>query len=168
MFNNISREAILESWGTLIVSANGRRDEFFRRTLEILSEFKVPYIVAERKDTATSISQALFGKKRPAITVINRSLPEYKIFIMCRDYGTQLSISWYLVSDSTLAYAITAFAQTIAKTKKPMDVFQLEELTCWAETVHHATIAASKEIAETVNFDFAKVDLKSKGFLNVS
>ncbi|MFA5742606.1 MAG: hypothetical protein WCX77_01205 [Candidatus Paceibacterota bacterium] len=168
MFARIKQEAILESWGTLVGSVSGRSEEFFRKTGEAINSYKVPFLVMDYKEVAPSFEKGLFGKKRPAIIVTNRKMPEYKMFIMCRDYGTQLSISWYLLSASPLMYAITTFAQTLAQTKKPMDVFQLEELSCWTATVHHATTAASKEIAESVGFDFSKVDQKSRGFLNIS
>jgi hypothetical protein len=168
MFEKIEQEAILENWGTLIGSASGRSGEFFRKMGETINSYKAPFLAIDYKEVAPSFEKGLFGKKRPAVIITNRMLPEYKMFIMCRDYGTQLSISWYLVSASPLMHAITTLVQTLAQTKKPMDVFQLEELSCWTETVHHATIAASKEIAESVGFDFSKVDQKSRGFLNIS
>jgi hypothetical protein len=49
-----------------------------------------------------------------------------------------------------------------------LNIFDLEELTAYVTTVHHAVLAATKEVAESVGFDFTKVDQKSKGFLNIS
>jgi hypothetical protein len=164
MFARISKECILESWLALVGSANGRSEEFYRRTVEVIASCKVPYIVIEQKDVATSFEKGLFGKKRPAIVITNRMMTDYKMFIMSRDYGNQLTISWYLVSGNPIWLAIT----NAIERKKPLDVFQLEELTSWITTVHRAAVGATKEIAESVNFDFTKVDTKSRGFLNVT
>jgi len=164
MFDRIRQEAILESWVALIGSANGRSEEFFRRAAEVLASNKVPSIVLDYKEVAPSFEKGLFGKKRPAIIVTNKKLLEYKMFIMCRDYGNQLSISWYLVSGSPLLYTLSK----IGTKQNPFDVFQLEELSCWVSTAHHTVIDVTKEIAESVNFDFSKVEQKSRGFLNVS
>lgn len=49
-----------------------------------------------------------------------------------------------------------------------MDIFDLEELTAYVTTVHHAVLDATKEVSESVGFDFSKVDQKSRGFLNIS
>jgi membrane-associated protease RseP (regulator of RpoE activity) len=49
-----------------------------------------------------------------------------------------------------------------------MNIFDLEELTAYVTTVHHAVLDAAKEISESVGFDFSKVDQKSRGFLNIS
>ncbi len=164
MFARISKECILESWLTLIGSANGRSEEFYRRTVEVIAGYKVPYIVIEQKDVATSFEKGLFGKKRSAILIKNRMLTDYKMFIMARDYGNQLTVSWYLVSANLLWIAVSGMIGA----KKPLDVFQLEELSSWITTVHHAAVGATREIAESVNFDFTKVDTKSRGFLNVT
>lgn len=164
MFEKLKQEAILENWLTLIGSASGRSEEFFRKMGEAINSYKVPFLAMDYREVAPSFEKGLFGKKRPAVIITNRTLPEYKMFIMSRDYGTQLAISWYLVSDSPLWYVVS----TIAQKKTPLDVFQLEELSSWVETVHHAVISASKEIAESVGFDFSKVDQKSRGFLNIS
>ena len=48
------------------------------------------------------------------------------------------------------------------------EYFDLEELTAYVTTVHHAVLDAAKEISESVGFDFSKVDQKSRGFLNIS
>jgi hypothetical protein len=164
MFARINKDCILESWLALIGSANGRSEEFYRRIVEDLASFKVPHIVIEQKDVATSFEKLLFGKKRPAILVTNRVMTDYKMFIVSRDYGNQLTISWYLVSGNPIWRAVTAAIEM----KKPLDLFQLEELSCWITTVHHSVVDVTKEVAESVNFDFAKVDTKSKGFLNVT
>jgi len=124
----------------------------------------MPSAVIEYKEVAPTFSRILLGRTRPAIVVTNKKMPGYKMFIICRDYGTQLDISWYLVADSLIWMALTSLLQK----KPPMDLFQMEELGAWVATVHHATIGASEEIAEAVNFDFSKVDQISKGFLNIS
>lgn len=49
-----------------------------------------------------------------------------------------------------------------------MNIFDLEELTAYVTTVHHAVLDATKEVSESVGFDFTKVDRKSRGFLNIS
>jgi len=49
-----------------------------------------------------------------------------------------------------------------------MDIFDTQELSAFAGTVHHCVLNGSENIAEAVNFDFSKVDRKSRGFLNLA
>ncbi len=68
-----------------------------------------------------------------------------------------------------LGYAAFAVA-TSRKSVLPqmMGLFDLEELTAYVTTTHRAVLAAVQGVSKTVDFDFAKVDKKSKGFLNIS
>jgi hypothetical protein len=53
-------------------------------------------------------------------------------------------------------------------TLENMDLFDRQELGAFAGTVHHCVVFGSENIAEAVNFDFSKVDRKSRGFLNIA
>ncbi len=58
--------------------------------------------------------------------------------------------------------------KTKAVSPEFMDIFDMEELSAYVTTVHHALIDATEEISKEVDFDFTKVDTVSRGFLNIS
>jgi hypothetical protein len=49
-----------------------------------------------------------------------------------------------------------------------MDLFDRQELSAFAGTVHHCVVFGSENIADAVGFDFSKVDRRSRGFLNLA
>jgi len=49
-----------------------------------------------------------------------------------------------------------------------MDIFDRLELSAFAGTIHHAVTQVSEVISNAVGFDFSRVDLHSRGFLNIT
>jgi len=186
----IREEEIIDRWSTLIEDANGRGKEIFRLTKENLDALAVPNIELAQKEISPSLMKKLKGKSRIFLVVRNKYLEGYLMYIGAADYGKQLSVSWYLTLEpSGLARLLSklpwwlqilffplfiplAIYNTFRKKKSvspaDMDLFDLEELTAYVSTVHHALMAATKQVSESVGFDFTKVDQKSKGFLNIS
>lgn len=124
------------------------------------------------------------------LIVENNKLSGLIMYVGARDYGKQLLVSWYLVEETSgLAhfrqilemhwvvamiffpvYWAVKFIERITKrvSLENMGVFEAEELSAYTGTVHSAVIEASRIVAEEINFDFSKVDTKSRGFLNLS
>lgn len=75
-----------------------------------------------------------------------------------------------------LAFFIEAFAvykifkSDIGTATLPefMDLLDLEELSNYVSTVHHAATAATEQVMKGMNLDFSQVDTQSKGFLKIT
>ena len=185
----LKEEEIIDRWSVLIKEANGKGKEVFRIAEENIKELKTPNVKLVRKEIAPTFIRKLKGEKRPFLVAENTFLKGYLMYIGAVDYGEQLFVSWYLTLELTgirkflaklpwpllilllpIVIPINIYQKFKRKTVAPadMDIFDLEELTAYVTTVHHALIDATKEVSEAVGFDFTKVDQKSKGFLNIS
>lgn len=49
-----------------------------------------------------------------------------------------------------------------------LNLFDQQELSAYVSTVHGAVTASVEELSKGINFDFSKVDTRTKGFLNIS
>lgn len=208
-------EKIIERWSSLIEEAQGKGKEIFEKTKKNIEKVNPPNVLIEEQMLTPKLSLAgIFrAEKRKFLVASNEHLRGYKLYVGAKDYGNQLMVSWYLVSEPGsilklvlewiksqwkislgvfLAGLISAFVvqmmfvalvvwmfflgyvafacMTSQKSVLPqmMNIFDLEELTAYATTAHRAVLDAVKEISETIDFDFTKVDRKSKGFLNIS
>jgi hypothetical protein len=208
-------EKISERWSYLIEGAQGRGKEIFENTKKNLEKINPPRV--QIKEEMLTPRLTLFGgsraEKRKFLVASNEYLREYRLYVGAKDYGNQLMVSWYLISEPgsilklvlewikshwqiSLGVFFVAFIPafiikamfpilivwlvflgyvvftclTSQKSVLPqmMNIFDLEELTAYVTTIHHAVLDATKEVSESVGFDFTKVDQKSKGFLNIS
>jgi len=185
----LKEEEIIDRWSVLIGEANGKGKEIFKKTQENLKETETPRIQIVQKIVSPSLIRKMRGEGKTFLVVQHTYLKGYLMYIGATDYGKQLFVSWYLTLEpswiwkliGSLPWWILIFFLGILiplmliqalrrKIVAPgdMDVFDLEELTAYTTTVHHALIDAAKEVSESVDFDFTKVDLKSRGFLNIS
>lgn len=208
-------EKISERWSYLIKGAQGRGKEIFENTKRNVEEVNPPRV--QIKEEMLTPRLTLFGglraEKRKFLTASNEYLKGYKLYVGVKDYGNQLMVSWYLISEpgsilklvlewikshwkislgvffvafipafiikatfpipivwlAFLGYVVFA-CLTSQKSVLPqmMNIFDLEELTAYTTTIHRAVLKAVEETCKDVDFDFTKVDQKSKGFLNIS
>ena len=187
----LKEKTIIEQWSVLIEGANGKGKEVFKMTEKILQEKETPKIKLIQKMVAPSFFKQIQGKEKPFLVVSNTYLKGYKMYIGATDYGQQLFVSWYLSLEPNkylkIIQALPWWAQLIllpiqilimiwlwlrrkSKAVSPefLDIFDMEELSAYVTTVHHALIDTTEAISKEVDFDFTKVDLKSRGFLNIS
>lgn len=185
----LKEEEIIDKWSVLIDGANGKGKELFKTVREKLKEIEAPKVEISEEEIFPSLIRKLKGEGRTFLVARNTYLKGYIMDIGVTDYGKQLFVSWYLTSEADatqkflarlpwwiqipllpLVIFLSIYNRFRGKTVSPadMDIFDLEELTSYVTTVHHAVRDATKEIADSVGFDFAKVDQKSRGFLNIS
>lgn len=175
----IREEEIVDRWSVLIEEANGKGKEIFKLTEANLKDLDVPNIELVQKEISPSLMKRLKGESRTFLVVKNSYLEGYLMYVGAADYGKQLSVSWYLALEPSwlgrifgklpwpiqilfFPLIIPIVIYNIFRRKKSvspadMDLFDLEELTDYVTTVHHALIAATKEVSQTVGFDFTKV-----------
>lgn len=154
-----------ETWSVLIEDASGRGQEIYARIRKILEHHKVPNLIAEDKEVASSMIEGMKGNKRPFLMVRNSSLVGFRIYIGAGDYGNQLAVWWYMVPITNVWKRRKGILKGLPA---EMDIFDQQDLISFLTTVHHAVVKASEEVSDSVGFDFSKVDQKSRGFLNIS
>jgi len=187
----IKEKTILERWSVLIDDSSGKGERIFEMVEQGLKEKKTPKVNAVRRMVAPSFFKMIQGKEKPFLVVSNTYLKGYKMYVGATDYGTQIFVSWYLCLEPNkylkMIMALPWWAQLMlfpvvllimfglwlkrkSKAVSPefMDIFDMEELSAYVSTVHHALIDATGKIAKEVDFDFTKVDTVSRGFLNIS
>ena len=185
----IKESEIVEQWSVLVEGAEGRQQEFYGLIEEQLKELQPPRLQISQEKVFPSLMRRFKGESKIFLIIKNKYFDGYIAHAGAEDYGKQLNISWYLVQRAGkfarimsylpgfLAlplyplYAIYTFYEKFISrrvTFENMDLFDRNELSAFAGTVHHAVTSSSQVIASTVGFDFSKVDQKSKGFLNLN
>lgn len=169
----LRKEQVLESWGMLIESGQGRYNEVFEDTENFIRESKAPSLETSKAQMAPGIIGSFFGAQRDFLMVKDQQssmLNPYQIFINARDYGNNLDISWYLTYRPSILEALlslfrpggTAFALT------ELDLFEQQDLRAYATVCHHSALKAVEKLMLALSQDPAKIDRKSKGFLGIS
>jgi len=187
----LKEQEIIERWSVLIsggeVHTKGK--QVFRKTTENIQGVKTPKVDLFEQEVIPSFVRRLRGEGRTFLMAENKYLKGYKMYIGAMPYGEQLFVSWYLTLEPSWLRRLLAhlpnivmlilmpvlfplYLYLIIKRKRVhpenMDIFDLQELSAYITTVHHALIDATEDICKDVDFDFTKVDTKTQGFLNIS
>ena len=116
--------------------------------------------------------KGLFGVERGYSMVTNEGLRDYKMYIGVRDYGNSLDISWYLTCEPGFFKQRFSAMLTQGSSDKALslnlDLFQSQDLTAYATTVHHCLLKAIDKLMAELHQDSSKIDRKSRGFLGIS
>lgn len=177
MAKQLKHENILESWSHLIEGAEERGEEIFREVVKEIERFEPENVELKRETvfpqesflSPSSILPTFFkGERREYLTVLNKHLKHYKIYVGTRKYGKQLLVSWYLVKEGGLSGKLMEQLEKFKFMPYVMNIFDHEELTAYATTVHHAILESVGDMMRKLNQDPSKMDRKSKGFLSIS
>lgn len=162
-------EKVIDKWLTLVSSAAGKSDVVFDRVRGHLDAVEAPSVSYHTETVKPGLFQGLMGKKRDFLAVKNQFLSDHKMYIGARDYGTHLSVCWFLTCEpgyfkKKLSTHLTGSDKALSFA---LDLFDQEELNAYATAVHSCVKQAVKELMEELGQDFSKVNTKSKGFLEV-
>ena len=170
----LRKEQVIDSWGVLIEDGQGKADEVFQDTENLIRETKAPAIGMKIKKMAPGIIKGVLGIQRDFLVVINQErirLDPYQIFINARDYGNNLDISWYLTYRPSFFMAILSlipFVKIIPLSLSDLDLFDQQDLTAYTTNCHHCLLKAVEKQMLALNQDFSKIEKKSRGFLGIS
>ena len=170
---SLKNQNITERWFASIGGATGESDKVLRAFMSGVQAAGIPEIEAERQSVSVGLGSKLKGifsggasQDRSMIVITNKSLPGWLIYTGARDYGKQLLVSWYLVTDEK---EMSHLSRTIGTmTNMELDIFKTEELSAFVTTVHQSLKEAVKQVMSENNLDFTKVDTHTHGFLNIS
>jgi hypothetical protein len=185
----LKEDEVVEQWSVLIEGAQGKGSEFYQMIKDRLAELNPPALDVSAKDLYSSFIKRLQGDKKTFLLIQSKNFNGYILNVCAQNYGNQLLIAWYLIQRPsklsqfldklpdlllTVLLPLWLFLRLIEKIVirkvllEKMDIFDRLELTAFATTIHHAVTHASELIGNTVGFDFSKVDLHSRGFLNIT
>lgn len=189
----LKREEILDDWSVLIGSAQGKAEEVFTATRELIAETKVPNVAVDRKGMSPGVIRGLFGTTRNFLVVTekgNRRLRPYQMYINARDYGTNLAVDWYLMYRSgrlvqvlaamsaipffgllVLPFAAIAAMGQRARERRgglDLDLFDTQDLRTYVTNAHHCLLGSVDKLMVSLNQDPSKLERKSRGFLGIS
>ncbi len=166
----------VQSWFTAVSGAAGQSDRVKQGFLKRVQESGVPGIlVGTRQETAGfthAIKGFLKGTKHGAqefIEIQNEILPGYVILAGSRDHGKLLLVSWYLMGEPRQMGSLARVAaRTVHLNLMELSFLEQEELSAFASLIHDAIKGAVEEVMTGLNLDFAKVDTKTRGLINIS
>jgi len=169
----VSKEHVIGDWGHLIEGAQGRAEEIFKGTENILKQSGVLSIQIERRKLMPGIIRGIFGKKRDFLVVKDTSyrLRPYQVLINARDYGNNLDVAWYLtyrLSFIRWLLSIIPFVSFIPRTIEDFDLFDLQDLRAYNTLCHHSTLEAVEKLVRSLDQDVSKINRKTRGFLGIS
>lgn len=171
---SLKSQNIKERWFAAIGGANGESEKVLRAFMSGVQAAGIPEIETGSQSVSVGLGSKLKGifsggggsQNRGMIVIANKSLPGWLIYAGARDYGKQLLVSWYLVTDEK---KVSRFARTIGRvTSMQLDIFKTEELSAFVTIVHESLKEAVKQVMNEMNLDFTKVDTHTHGFLNIS
>lgn len=183
----IKGEKIAEQWTALIQGANGEGEWVIAETIRTIEKLEAPHIHVSRQERKPG--PGFIKKRRQFLVAEHKLFDTHDMYISARDYGKQLFVSWYLVEEPLsflrlfkrdpvgalvrwpfimLVRMFSVAQGNSGKFYSLFNLFDTEELTAYVTTVHHAVLEAVKELMENRRIDFAKVDTKTRGFLNLS
>lgn len=183
----LKEDNILDKWSYLFPDAQGKGLKVFAEVKRFVEKLDPPHIILKECEVEGGTVRG--NERKTMLTAENSRLAGYIMYVGARDYGKQMLVSWYLVHELT---GVSRFRRIIAMhwalilfflpyylgslfiekmtgrvTAENMGVFEQEELAAYAGTVHSAVTQSAKEVAEELNIDFAKEDMKTRGFLNL-
>ena len=170
---SLKSQNIKERWFAAIGGANGEGEKVLRAFMSGVQAAGIPEIETGSQRVSVGLGSKLKGmfgggasQDRNMIVIMNKSLPGWLIYAGARDYGKQLLVSWYLVTDEKKT---SRFARTIGTVASmELDIFKTEELSAFVTIVHQSLKDAVKQVMTEMNLDFTKVDTHTRGFLNIS
>lgn len=183
----LKQEKIVDRWSSILEGANGQGEQIIKETIRIIEQLEAPDVFLSREKRKPSGGYS--KTPREFLIAQHRVLDGYDMYIGARDYGKQLFVSWYLLEEpisfwrlfkrdvlgTLLRWPFIMLARMFSISQggsgqlmTPLNLFDTEELTAYATTVHHAVLEAVKTVMEGQKLDFAKVDKRTSGFLNIA
>lgn len=165
----IKDEKVIDNWQILINSAAGKAQAVLDSAEKHIDQIQAPNVSCHTETVKPGLFQGLMGKQRDFLAVRNRVLSDHRMYIGARDYGTALSVCWFLTCEpgyfkKKLSAHLTGSDKALSFS---LDLFDQEELTAYVTAAHHGVLDAVNELMTELGQDFSKVNTKSKGYLEV-
>jgi hypothetical protein len=161
----LKNESVVDKWNTLVVNGAGRDIQVMDAIADKINGAQMPGVKVEKG----SISLGMFGGKRAFVTVAYQSLPDFRLYVGARDFGTHLDVSWYLTVQPRgfkRAFSKYSMGNPIAMSMQ-LDFFRQQDAQAFVTVVHHCVTDTVKELLDDLDQSPANLNTQSKGFLSV-
>jgi len=165
----VTHEKIIDRWFSILPGGAGRSSHIFNCVEASLAAVNAPGVTWDIEDVAPGAWQSLLGNAWEFLVVKNSRMRDYRMFIGARDYGTSLSVSWYLVAEprTLQSFMTTVFSDAGSGAAPSMHLFEEEELRCYVTSVHRCVKHAVNELMRHLHLDPTGIESKSQGILEV-
>lgn len=187
--NKLDETKIEDKGGGLILGAKGHGDELMENIVRRIEVNTIPNVVAAKR--MISVDKA---PKQSFLAVSNKRLRGYELLIGAWDYGERLSVMWYLVLNVPGMRLGKDYVKINGKFRSRKSLFLMprlwlrkmkgkrqgwvspenmnmldkEEQEDFLQLVQQIVEDEVKKMMDGLNLDFSKMDMKSRGFLNIS
>lgn len=96
---DLTRMKQLDNWSVLVDDAQGKAKEIFDIVKRILEESKAPGVKSEIVNVPGERVGLFKAKMEDYLMVTNERLKDFRMYVSARDYGKDLSVSWYLTCE---------------------------------------------------------------------
>ncbi|MEA1963929.1 MAG: hypothetical protein U9O41_02240 [Candidatus Aerophobetes bacterium] len=169
----VLKQNVTGEWAHLIEGAQGRAEEIYKGTEDVIERSEVSSIVMKRQELIPGFIRGALGRKREFLVVKDKHfrLKPYQFLLNAIDYGNNLDVAWYLVYRLSIFRAlltIIPFVNFIPQKIEDLDLFDSQDLTAFNTVCHYSVLEAVEKLMLSLNQDPSKMDRKSRGFLGVS
>jgi len=149
---NLSNAAIAKQWHLLLPACSQEGPAFLSSVEKHVEAAGVPGLRCSQQSVATSLLKSFRGKRRDALVVTYRALPEWHIVVLVHSWGTSLHVSWFAVVTRTIRRDIRrafrfgekrAVGQVIGS---ELDTFDLLDWSAVTSLTRDAVNAAIEEL----------------------
>ncbi|MFQ5632196.1 MAG: glycine zipper family protein [bacterium] len=152
---NMRDEKVIDRWYTLLKSASGQADYIYKKSRENFENLEITNLGWGFETMKPGLDQGLLGQNKQLLCVTNSILRGFKMYIVARDYGINLSVAWFL----TLEPEIWDKKTTILKSESgretflDFDLFDQEELHAFVSSVHQCVLDAVRDLMKKLKQD---------------
>jgi hypothetical protein len=154
MATNIRREAVIDSWSTIIEQAAGQDKRLMEDMTRFITEANMPDVTLVRDEC----TMGMFGSKRDLLILKHEQHREYRMFLGARDFGANLDASWFLT------YVPIGFGRRVPQ--QNLNIFTQQDLRAFVSVAHHCMKKAIELLCEGQQTP-AGLNNSSTGFLTV-
>jgi len=164
----LKEESIVDQWCMILDRAAGHGDFVLQTTQTLLAESRMPgnprWSIEEVKS-----STWIHRVRREFLYVIQDDFKDYKTFIGARDYGIHLDVCRFLTVEPGFLKRLVAEKLTGDKAgfSAGANILKHQDLVAYVTVVHHCLLDAVEALMKELGQNPARIDRKSKGFLEV-
>ena len=139
-------------------------DEFLKKIEQRVAEADLPDIKFSRRTMRVEL------REREFLVLSADALQGFQVFIGTEDSGGYLEITWYLLHNDLVAPR-SFDTENITTAKAWFDEFydstDRHSMKNWLKIVNDIILDEVKQMVDGLNLDFSKVDVHTRGFLNL-
>ena len=168
---------VTQKWSALLPDCSGEGPGLIEIVENNLHGYGVTGLSWRLESAAPGLLRGMFGRRRSVLAIRNRHLSEWLVCIGARDYGSFLSVTWYLTVSPSLLNRMRGLMsggvvglvlggqETFVR---DLDVFGQQDLSAYSTATLMAIQDAVQELVETRKLDIAQLNRHGEGMFAVA